>query len=273
MSSTLLGVLVASALRFAGQWDTQWPDRWTPSNCGLQGGFNSVSQQPCITKLNGSPSLCGCTWYFHSAAKAAVAGCAAKAGEHSPASRPHVCRGPQVAVQGCARLTRRSAGVAMVFSFVKSLCTSAQALLWRVDDFILPVPFSMPSAKQYVTGQGPDPCVQEMFCTRAGAVTACRIRPCECNILRVPNAHSTLNGRDVTRKHCPKASLGLSCEMCFFYRVWSRVTWAVFPHVWLCECQHEGTWHLPMQQGHFLGPATSSAELQFGRAEHLSLLH
>lgn len=117
-----------------------------PAIVGCREVSAASPSSPALLSQMASPSLCGCTWYLHSAAKAAVAACAARAGEHSPASRPHVCRGPQVSLQGCAPLTRRSAGVAMVFSFVNSLCTSAQALLWRVDDFIRPVPFSVPSA-------------------------------------------------------------------------------------------------------------------------------
>lgn len=48
--------------------------------------------------------------------------------------------------------------------------TSAQALLWSGADFIHPAQCHLQSA---VTGQGPDPSTQDMFCdTTAGTVTA-----------------------------------------------------------------------------------------------------
>lgn len=63
----------------------------------------------------------------------------------------------------------------MVLSFVKLPYTSAQALLQNADDFIHPVPCSVPSAKRYVTDQEPGPCTQETFSYgRAGTVAACR---------------------------------------------------------------------------------------------------
>lgn len=58
-------------------------------------------------------------------------------------------------------------------------------------------------------------------------------------------------------KNCPKASRAELQDACFLRGVEGIVTWIVFPPAMLCECQHEGTWHLPTQQGHFLGPDTS----------------
>lgn len=42
----------------------------------------------------------------------------------------------------------------------------------------------------------------------------------------------------------------------------SGAAWTVLPLAWLNKRQHEGTWHLPTQQGHFSGPDTSLAEPQ-----------
>lgn len=104
----------------------------------------------------------------------------------------------------------------MVLSFVKFLYASAQALPRSVADLIHPARCHLQSDTVQVKGLILA-CKKYSPTSVQGLSQLPRTRPREGNILKVQNIHSS---RDVIRKTCPKASLGLSCEMCVFCGVW-----------------------------------------------------
>lgn len=104
----------------------------------------------------------------------------------------------------------------MVLSVVKFLYMSAQAPPWSAADFIHPAQCHLQSDTVQVKGL--ILACKKYFPTPVQGLSELpRTRPRERNILRVQNI---LSSRDVIRKTCPKASLGLSYEMCVFCGVW-----------------------------------------------------
>lgn len=144
----------------------------------------------------------------------------------------------------------------MVFSFVKFPYTSAQALVCSVADFTHPAQCHLQSNTLQVKGL-PDLCMQKCSphqhrdCQSLQEVT---LGMYDFEVAKCSQRHRCY------QENLPKASLGLNCEIFLRCMEGVEVPGLRFP-LQGCECQPEGTWHLPAQQGHFPRPDNSLSEL------------